>query len=489
MEGKKILQVDTGSENSYQLREKWLEVLPLEDKDAKLFELEMLLRGMDRFFNVRNLPIADLENVVLRNFHNEMKVVVMGIDRCILLLKSLLPPEDANVFNFQMYLENSLLIDYARDKFILNNLRQTHPRESLYLMLLAFINFSVILKALLNLKHISYMAFHHTGQIVSREIAINRFFNPMEMPAFSPRYDKITIPELKKAVARIKNSKVRSTYSIIILALLRSLRYLEHVNPDVNSKDHLRFYTLIFSLLRSEIESLVKFIEGEGARRIKEAGISEDERTEHLERFDSVAFQIDIESKKVYRQVLRDILEVSSLNRLRSMVESAKGILRNILEQSVVLLAHGLDENIDGRVIFPDFIPRFEQSVRLREDIFIFIKILEAVERSLDGAKDAEIPRRRILSVINDYISYFMNLSFNYVRYSDSEEFIDFFNYVSSLKKSDLEEKRKFNEFRFKVHVFKTFLETTLGLINNRAELSGVPIDQEHAMEIYRQFL
>lgn len=472
------------------IREEWLKNIHVDKKDEKLFELEMLLRALDRFFHVRNLPFSDMENIVLRNFHSEMKIVSMAVDRCVYLLQTLLPPEDANMFNFQMYLENTLLLDYARDKFILQNIRQNHPKESLFLMLLAFINLSVLIKLLLNQKHIPYIAFHHTGQIISREMAVNRFFNPLEAPVFSPRFDRISNRYVKKVYSEIKNEKLRSLYTVITVALFRFLKYLEYVDQNTPSKEMLKFYILHFALLKSEVYSLINFIELDGSERIKSLPIPDSEKTKYLEVFDSIAFQIDMESKKVFRQVLRDALDENRSHQIRSMIDSAKGIQKNIFEQSIVTLVQSIDPGVQGSLIFPDFVSRFEQSVRLREDMFIFIKLIERIEKSLDRtADDDAIPQHRVLSVLRDYISYFSNLSFNYVRYADAEEFIDFFNFALSLKDEDLKDRKKLTECRLRLHTFRTFLETTLNLIQQRAELHGVPLDEEHAMEIMRQFV
>jgi hypothetical protein len=54
-------------------RERWIRTLEIAGREEVLFELEMLLRGIDRFFTLRNLfgeeqPPAD------RDFREELKV-------------------------------------------------------------------------------------------------------------------------------------------------------------------------------------------------------------------------------------------------------------------------------------------------------------------------------------------------------------------------------------------------------------------------------
>ena len=50
-------------------REQWLSRLDLQDKSGILFELEILLKGLDRFFNISNLPLTNMEKVITINFN------------------------------------------------------------------------------------------------------------------------------------------------------------------------------------------------------------------------------------------------------------------------------------------------------------------------------------------------------------------------------------------------------------------------------------
>ncbi|MFO8057838.1 MAG: hypothetical protein R6V10_11125, partial [bacterium] len=73
-----------GSANSAVLqseKDQWLAGLDLKDKGTILFELEVLLKGLDRFFNLSNLPLANMEQVVTLDFSDEIRIVLDFIDR------------------------------------------------------------------------------------------------------------------------------------------------------------------------------------------------------------------------------------------------------------------------------------------------------------------------------------------------------------------------------------------------------------------------
>ena len=53
-------------------RERWIRSLEISGREEILFEMEMLLRGLDRFFNLRNL-FGDLQPPQDRDWKEELK--------------------------------------------------------------------------------------------------------------------------------------------------------------------------------------------------------------------------------------------------------------------------------------------------------------------------------------------------------------------------------------------------------------------------------
>ncbi len=469
------------------LRDRWLAGIDVENKLEHLFELESALKALDRFFNIENLPILRTEQVISRDFSIEIRVIAKAC-RDIARLARILLKEEAGAFTFQSYLENSILGDRARDAFTTRHLNQENPAESLYVLGAAFQNFADTTEALTRLNTVSFALFESVGQLISRAIAMNRFFNPMAGDHFDPAHDKMKSAPVAKVVRGIGDRDLRRHVSISVLALFRLLRYLDTIEHDTDKRDELRQALLMLALVHSESRMLIHFFENESPAGLRDSS-AKGEAKQFVELADSLAFQFDMELRKVFRHVLRDALGNGSVARVRSSVTSAIGILRNFFEQSIVLIIQSFDEATRGRQIFPGFVSKVEQSTRLREDIWVLNKICDSVEQSLSN--DAIRPAQFLeaLQPLNQFVDYFLNLSFKFVRHSDHDEFERFFMYLKSIDFSAGENAHKLADFRKRIGYFNRFVETTLGHIRHRQELQDLPLDTDHARAAVDQFL
>ena len=66
-------------------RERWLRTLAIDGREEVLFEFEMLLRGLERYFNVHNLPIESQQDVMSRDYREEMRTARDAIHRAVQL--------------------------------------------------------------------------------------------------------------------------------------------------------------------------------------------------------------------------------------------------------------------------------------------------------------------------------------------------------------------------------------------------------------------
>lgn len=467
-------------------RDKWLETLRVDGKDRLLSELEMLLKASERFFNIDNLPVSNKEQIISKNFYNELKILAGTAKRIVSIIRMLLVDKSANVFYFQAYVENRLLADYARDRIIEIYLNQSSPRDSLYLLYITFLNLGTLYEAVANSKKVSYSMYSNLGQLTSREISLNKYFNPLKLEPFLERFDKIHDHHIKNVINGINNENLRLKTSIVFLSLFKLLRCLKYVNNESEDIEQLRSSLLIFTLIHAEAKVLTKFLDDEFLKQKSNHAYEESIITT----VDSLSFQLSIEIRKVFGQILKDVIEIGNLLKLRAAIDSAKGILANFIQQSIILVAHKFDPALKGNEIFPDFVSKIEQSLRLREDIWLFKNVLEFFEENTteNGATHDYTPRA-LFNMAREYIYYFQDISFSLVRYSDHEEFEKFFDRLSVYREDDLLNKFKFIELRKTIHNFKIFLETTFGHIANRSELKDMQLDTKHLETVLAQFL
>ncbi|MFO8056572.1 MAG: hypothetical protein R6V10_04685 [bacterium] len=473
-------------------RNEWFYSLSTPYKQEKLFELELLLKALDRFFNVSNQPLSDRNNLVSRDFQNELVMVRNAVTRVVKLTQGLLSDEDTRALQFRSYVENRLMNDYQRARRIERALLQRTPEESLYVLCKAFINFQAVLQAVAGQGHGSYFLFYHLEQLISREITGNRFFNPFRAAGFAPHYDVIKNRDLIRVVRNIEDPVLRKHLSVIFLMLFKLLHYFAYVDPEKKRLEELKDSLLIFALVHSEVTLLIELLEGELPGVIKGRENLEPEKKEALlDHFESLVFQLRMEFRKIYDFELKEAARVQEITPLRVGVSRSKGILTNIFKQAVVYIIQVFEPGFKGKDVFPDFISRLEESLKLRKDIWLFHKVLENAENAIEasGYQGDTVPVIEAVKTLRNFIFYYQNISFQFVRCYDREEFQRFFDEVDGFDMSAVHDPARLQDFQRKLHAFKMFLETTLANVNNRAELREVPFGTDEGEKLLSQFL
>jgi hypothetical protein len=226
---------------------------------------------------------------------------------------------------------------------------------------------------------------------------------------------------------------------------------------------------LILIMMKSELNRFIAYIRSTGNNTGKNI----------FPVLDSISFQFSMETKRVYLQELREIMRNKAPQQFRGRIENSYGILKNLIEESIVQLVHFFRPEIQGEDIFDSFTTRLHQSIKLREDIFVLHQFLRLFEEKAADGGDAQ----SLFESLKNFMRYFESFTFKMLRYSDYEEFSSFFNIIFSMKTL---EPHKILE---KIHNFNIFLETTLRHISNRAELRGRALDDEGAENIIKQYL
>lgn len=435
-------------------------------------ELDTLLRALNRFFNIENLPISEGE-LTNRNFNGELIAVRDVILRVLSIIEVIIPESKKNAYWFQKFAEAKFLTDHTRDLFREEIYKQDTPEKGIYLLYDSFINLKGIVTDLLKVGNISYLSYTSIGQVISKEIRENRFFNPFRKD-INPEFDVIENKEIADIVKSIKDREIKKYISVIYLYLFRFLRYISHIDITSQRLIALNSSLLILVLLRSEINLFRSYIEKAGGR-IKDKGINM--------LLKAVSYQFSMEIKRVYLQELKEVTLKRAPQHFRGKIENSQGILKNLIEQSVVQITQFFKPGLQGEDIFESFTTRLQQSLKLREDIFVLHRFLALLEEKTDFPEE----RTAIFESMKNFMLYFESFTFRLIRYDDYDEFTAFFNEIFTFK-GDLCGP-EFNKILEKVHHFKIFLETTLRHIANRAELRDRPIDSNRVEELVRQYL
>ncbi len=450
----------------------WFQRIKREESEH-LEELDVLLRALDRTFNPENLPIPT-RDYTTRDFYREMTIIRDGILRVLNILEHIIPESQKNMYWFQKYAEQTYFSDKRRDYLRRQLYNQDTEEKALLLLYDSFINLKGIIGDLLKSEKISFSGYKNFGDILSKSINENRYFNPFAHE-IHPEFDRITIPEIVSIVKGIKDSEIKRVISGILLSLFRILRFIKHIEPSSHTLNSLNCDLLILFLINSEIRAFIEALKG--FRGIKDRGIRDFK--------EMLAFQFSVESKRAFEQELRDVTSLGSLNKLRGKVENSFGIIQHLVEESIVQTARLFSPEIKGEDIFPSYITRLEQSLKLREDVYTLYKFFEIFELVAGDKKEILLP---VIHSIKAFMQYFESFTFRLLRHDDYEEFYKFFNEFLATN-DDILTDGSFKRVQAAVHSFKIFLETTVRLISQRAELHGKEIDMEKVNSVLHQFL
>jgi len=449
-------------------------VVTAKETRKELFsELDVLLRASDRFFNIENIP-STKENLAESNFYEELSTIRDVILRLIGILEIIIPESRRNAYWFQKFAETKFLTDRKRDKIREELYKQDTAEKGILLLYDSFANLKTLVTDLLKTGNIPYLSYLNAGQILSKEIRENNYFNPFKKE-IDPEFDIIYNHEISDIVKGIKDLEIKKHISLITVYLFRFLRYLNHIDTTAQRTVSLNTALAILMLIRSEIKTLSNYIE----KIINK--ISEPDMKMLLQ---SLSYQFSMETKRVYRQELKDILKKKAPGFFRGRIENSQGILKNLVEQSIIQIAGFYKQGLKGEDIFPSFTTRLEQSLKLREDILVLHKFLTLIQ----GASASPEKTVRIFEPMKNFMLYFESFTFKLLRYADYEEFVSFFKEMLSFKKQQIAGS-DFNRFMEKIHNFKIFLETTLRQITNRTELRDKPMDRNRVDKTISQYL
>ncbi len=321
-------------------------------------ELDVLLRALDRFFNIENLPLSN-EDLTNKNFLEELVTARDTILRILGILEVVIPENKKNAYWFQKFAETGLLTEKKRDDFREILYRQDTPEKGLYLLYDSFINLKGIISDLVRTGNISYMGFMNIGHMIGKEIRENKYFNPFGR-GLNPEFDTVTHAKVSEVVRSIDKPEVKKQVSVIYVYLFRLLRFMRCIDIETQRAVSLNSSLIILILLKSEIGIFQAYIE-KALQKIGDPGLEM--------MLKSISYQFAMENRRVYMQEMRDILRKKASPHFRGKIENCHGILKNLTEQSIVQLTQYFAPGIPGDEIFASFVTKLQQSIRLREDI------------------------------------------------------------------------------------------------------------------------
>jgi hypothetical protein len=448
-------------------RELWFRRLELNRKEEILFELEMYLRAIGCFFNLHNQFLADRDAAITRDFTDELQTLAAALERGTALSQLLLDRGLAGTMEFQAFVENQLAPDYLRLQLLRRTLDQRRPEESLFLLNRCFRDLKKITDQLLKRPPCTYQLFYHLGQLTTREIASNRFFNPLLILEFRPEYDRIRSVEILDVLREIAEPAERRAASRVFLALFRLLHYLRYV-PRQGTARALRRSLILLHLFHSEASTLAGFLKvlGEkpdstGLRLAGEARLLGEELRAQVGRVLGT------------RGAPLDVRRSRLLGDQERTLESGRELLETFLKGCVVRLVRCWAPAVDGERLFDQAAALEQQSRRLRADLWLY-------QRLLQHALEAAGPSGQGLPPYLDAFSdYFLETSFNFLRYADLGPFERFHAILAAGRRRAAARGPWRARLLEDATRFRDYLAETYDSVCRRAELAPAPLERE----------
>ncbi len=453
-------------------RERWLRGLSIEGREAQLFEFEMLLRGVERYFSLHNvMGDAQERPLVTRDFHEELEDVRDAIHRAIRIARRLQDPDSDSKMVFRKYVETQLADDRIRRAFLEEELDQDTPQESLFVLREAFESLRNLIDHLLKLPACGLGLFTDVGNLALREIVLNRYFRPFRPLEFRAEYDRLRSVRLLDLLAT-QPQETRALFTTAFLALFRLVHYLSFVEQTGEDSAHRRS-RVVLALVRSDAVSLVAYLRQElaaqvGPKRLKAAGLR-------------AARDIAKETNRIVREVLVE------LDGGKDAAMKAAAAFTGLFRAQVVALVEALEPGAAaGEDPFASLVSQEALAQRLRKDLWVFGQLCRSTELALRGE---DVPAaERALTALKSYLGYFHDGGYQLLRYSDYEPFDRFTALLVELPwppEGPSIRGRLAEDLRH----FTQTLESTFASVSRRVLLHGRSFDRKEAEALRDRFL
>lgn len=415
-----------------------------------LFEMEMWLKGVERFFVLDNLPLSSFEksHASLKNFVEEVAVVRLGVAHLALLTTHLLGEGKEDLASFLLFLDSQVS---RGGNGTSEPQRRGSAETELALVVEKLDDFSKVLDEISRAPFLPLQTYFSLGRIVVGTLRNDPNLGVLFRENLRPVLDRESKQSLARVLASVTDSSQKSALAALFVELFKGLRYTERIRQTIESPATIKRALLVFSLIRAQAAGLCEFIRKRLLPRFPE----ESPVGAGLER---LVFSVEMEVKKVMELELVDVVLMKDPKLVYARMEDASGILKDLFQQSVIGLAETFSSDVDGRVLFPEYRTKLDQSLKLRDDLWALLQAVQAFSRGAD---------KKALKSMIDTLDEFRRGSMKHLMFKDWSLFDRFFTGFSR--------ERTPRAFLPAAHQFEVFLKTLIREVSKRSVLSSHP--------------
>ena len=415
-----------------------------------LFEMEMWLKGIERFFDLDCLPLSAFErsHASLKNYVEEASVVRQGIVHLGLVTTHLLGEGKEDLASFLLYLDSQVSRGSAHGE---SPRRKGSPEAELAAVVERFDDFSRLVEELARAPFLPLQTYLSLGRILVGTLRSDRNLGVLFRENLRPVLDRASKQSLSRVLQSVSDPTQKSALAAIFVELFKGLRYTEMIQEVISSPATAKRSLLAFSLIQAETGDLCRFVKRRLIPRFPEGSAL-------AENLDRLAFSTEMEVKKVMELELVDVALMRDPKLIYGRLENATGILRDLFQQNIIALAETFSSDVDGRTLFPDYRTRRDQSVRLREDLWSLVVATVTYEKA---------PDKKSLKGLVDGLDTFRRGSMRFLMFKDWSLFERF--------QLGFSRERPARSVLPAAHQFEVFLRTLVREVGKRSVLVGVP--------------
>lgn len=229
------------------------------------------------------------------------------------------------------------------------------------------------------------------------------------------------------------------------------LKWLDTIAQMVKQDKPLKPALLIFARIYEQVQELTEYINNRLLR-------FQNEDDELFGALDGAVYVASIELKKVYQHELTGLTDIRPTPMVRAKIEAAQGLLNDSFQQTLVSFAWLIDPSIEARSLFPAFQTKLEQSLALRESLWLLRNEVQTAEKSPETYPVGELIKK--LNIFTD----------SYMRFLMYKDWETFERFVEEVLKT--QNKKDLTPI---LHRFGAYLETLFGQVNMRGVLASHP--------------
>ncbi|MFI5181333.1 MAG: hypothetical protein ACHQPI_08095, partial [Thermoanaerobaculia bacterium] len=349
-----------------------------------LFEMEMWLKGMERFFTVEYLPLSPFErsHASLKNFVEEVGVIRAGVNHMAMLTTHLLGEGKEDLASFLLYLDGQV---GRRPSSAPAARRRSGAEAELALVVEKLDDFSKVLDELSKTSFLPLQTYLSLGRIVIGTLKQDRNLGVLFNENLRPVLDRTSKQSLQQVLGSLVDPAQKGALATLFVQLFKELRYVEMARATIGSPATRKRALLVFSLLRGENDAFCDYIRN----RLRARFPAESPEAEGLER---ILHAEEQEIRKVMEVELVDVAVMRDPGLVLTRLEDASGLLGELYQQTIIALAEIFASEVDGRALFPDYRTRREQSQKLRDDLAQLVRTTQIFRNAPD--------RKSLLSLV-----------------------------------------------------------------------------------------